>query len=260
MKFKKQIFLVIFSVFQIAFAQVSSDDNGELLNLSVDLITAVKNQQNTDQLVEKLNSIDIKQLEEEINTDEKKIVFWVNIYNAFVQIDFAKDTARFIQDTWFYNERRIQFKDTVLALNNVKHWILRKSKVPWGKGFVNKARTRDWEKRNRVENPDFRIHFVLNDGTAQAPQIRILKLDELEKTLTEATKEFMEAHSKYEAKKKRVFLSEAVVKNHKRDFGNKTQMREWLKSLKIVPEDAPKKFYIFYKKEKRKMKLMNFAK
>ena len=59
---------------------------GELNGLSEALLLSVKKEQPVDELVAQLEAAPFERLVSELDSDQRKIAFWVNCYNAYFQI------------------------------------------------------------------------------------------------------------------------------------------------------------------------------
>ena len=59
------------------------------------MLYAVKTEGPYQAYIDTLSEIDLKQMKESLNSREKKLAFWINIYNALVQIKLSENPASF---------------------------------------------------------------------------------------------------------------------------------------------------------------------
>lgn len=53
---------------------------------SEDLLLAVKMEENADSFLLEIETLELNEMLSTVNTDKKRIAFWVNVYNAYYQI------------------------------------------------------------------------------------------------------------------------------------------------------------------------------
>ncbi|MGB0888467.1 MAG: DUF547 domain-containing protein, partial [Vicingaceae bacterium] len=112
-----------------------------LIEISQQLLRDSKSSSDISLLLKKLEVISLNQLQIELNNDAKRKAFWINIYNAFAII-YLKPNPSVILHPFkrkrFFNAKKIQLSECVFSLNDIEHQILRKSKIWWSKGYLNK--------------------------------------------------------------------------------------------------------------------------
>lgn len=95
------------------------------INLSARLLEKVKLGEDTSSLRQELYFVTLGGLTNKINTDELKVIFWENIYNAYLLIMLKEQIQ---PKANFLKIKRIKISRFVLSLNNVEYGILRKPK------------------------------------------------------------------------------------------------------------------------------------
>lgn len=108
--------------------------------------------------------------------------------------------------------------------------------MKWSLGYLNKFFPSPFEKKQRVETVDYRIHFSLNCGAKSCPPIAFYKPDQLDKPLDMATNVYLQSEAEFDEKENLVALP-AIMGWFRGDFGGKKKMVELLHQLKIVPTD-----------------------
>ena len=178
----------------------------------------------------------LKDLILELNTDEKKIAFWINVYNAFIQISLTKNPKEYENRSRFFKKPRIQIANQLLSFDNIEHGILRKSTVKLSLGYLKKIFRPKWELELRIQGEiDWRIHFALNCGAKNCPPVQIYSPKNLNTALNFATKKFLETQTTYNLKNKTVKTT-TLFSWFRGDFKGIKGVKKILIDYKIVPE------------------------
>jgi hypothetical protein len=193
--------------------------------LSQEFIYAAKSGDNTASFLEKLSTMDYQNLKSSLNTDEEKKAFWINLYNGFTQDLLWQNPDQYKNRGRFFRKKQITVGGQRLSLDDIEHGILRRSKVKWSLGYMNKLFPGRTERELRVNKVDYRIHFALNCGAKSCPPIAFYAPEKLEQQLDIATQNYL--LSEVEVKENTAFLP-AVVSWFRADFGGKKGMRELL--------------------------------
>ncbi len=207
-----------------------------LSTISQQLLLAAKTQEPTDSLVGILKSSTEADLEAQLITDDQKKAFWINIYNAFTQIILSKNPDKYDSRNSFFGDKQINIAGRKLSLDDIEHGILRHSQIKWGLGYLHKWFPSSFEKKNRVNKVDYRIHFALNCGAKSCPPIAFYNPDQLQKQLDVATSVYLKGESAYKADEDKVYVP-ALMGWFRGDFGGKKNMKLLLKKLSIIPAD-----------------------
>ncbi len=192
--------------------------------ISEQLLLAVKTNQSHDDFLSQLEKYSLDQLEKELNNDEAKKAFWINIYNAFFQI-FRKFNQ--IDKPEIYKEKLINIASEKFSLDDVEHGILRKYRYKYSLGFLPNIFTKKLIKRLAVDDIDYRIHFALNCGAKSCPPIAFYSLEKIEAQLQMATLSFLEGETDILEEKKEIHVTQ-LFKWFLADFGGKSGIREIL--------------------------------
>lgn len=229
--------------------------NISLVDLSQQLLLAAKTQEPTDSLVKLLAESPEPFLTAQLVTDDQKKAFWINLYNAFTQILLSRNPDKYASRNSFFSDPQIVVAGEKLSLDKIEHGILRHSKVKWGLGYLNKWFPGSFEKKNRVNKVDYRIHFALNCGAKSCPPIAFYKPEQLQKQLDMATKVYLKGESEYQEDQNRVYVP-VLLSWFRGDFGGIKKVKELLKKLMIIPHD--KNPAIIYKKYDWELFLANY--
>lgn len=174
----------------------------------------------------------------ELDNDQKKTAFWVNVYNSFAQIQLSEASTP-VSKYAFFRKEFIQVAGKSFSLNRIEHGILRHSKIVWARG-ISKPFPAQYEKDLRVDNPDYRIHFALNAGAVSAPPIYYYEVENLDEQLHQAEEGFINTTTTYNESENTVEVSK-IFGWYRKDFGGKSGILGLLKKYNKVPADKEPK-------------------
>ncbi len=222
------------------------------LELSEKLLFSVKLKKENTSLIQELRELELKELKSVLNNDKKKLVFWVNLYNAFYQILKARGNY---SGKEIYRANDIYIADETFSLDEIEHGILRRNKHKLSLGLLSNPFTRSIIKELGVDELDYRIHFALNCGAVSCPPIAFYKLEGIDYQLDLATASFLEGESVIDHEQKTVNTT-ALFQWFKFDFGGEKGIKEIFKTKLGVNIDDYKISYSDYSWEEH---LDNFA-
>ncbi len=211
-----------------------------IIEVSHQLLLAAKTLEPTDSLVAVVAAITEPMLNTQLNTDDKKMAFWINVYNAYTQISLHKNPDKYKDRGSFFGEKQVSIAGKNLSLDDVEHGLLRHSKIKWSLGHFNKWFPSSFEKQQRVDTLDYRIHFALNCGAKSCPPIAFYNPEQLDKQLDLATAAYLKGDAEYNKQENKVMLP-AIMGWFRGDFGGKKKMKILLKKLEIIPQDSDPK-------------------
>jgi len=210
----------------------------DLLDLSQQLLLAIKLDKNTLELRNKLNDFTLQQLKNEIYSDDLKKTFWINIYNAFFLIlkkEFNHSKPN------IYRKKLFNIANIKFSLDDVEHGILRKYRYKYSLGFLRNIFYSKLIKNLAVNTIDYRIHFALNCGAKSCPPIAFYKLETINNQLNTATVSFLESETDYNNTNKEIHIT-SLFKWYLMDFGGnkgiqniyKNQLNKDITDYKII--------------------------
>ncbi|MEO1023698.1 MAG: DUF547 domain-containing protein [Bacteroidota bacterium] len=167
-------------------------NNNRLLEDSGALLLTVKRGKPTDSLKLSIANISSEELDSLLSTDEERITFWLNVYNAFFQ-DLAKRNV--INPETSFKEPFIVIGGDTLSLDDVEHGVLR-------------GQTEYSSSKWKVRQIDPRIHFALNCGASSCPPIAFYEVEKLDKQLEQATVLYIKTSSILNVEEKKVEVSQ----------------------------------------------------
>lgn len=226
---------IVFVLFFFSCGQESSA-NG-LVELSQELLQTVKKRKNTNVLTKRYQELSMEKLVEELDTENKKKAFWLNTYNAYIQVLLLENPELFKDRGSFFSKSRVNIGGLELSFDDIEHGIIRSSKIKWSGGFLGKTFTPEWEKKLRVEEVDYRIHFALNCGAKSCPAVKIYSAENIDEELNASTQKYLKNNVVYSSKEELVKLP-VLMSWFRADFGGKEGSIEIVKKLNLIPEDA----------------------
>jgi hypothetical protein len=195
-----------------------------LVGLSERLLYAVKVQSETQVLVESLKKVTEEDLLSALKDDQEKLVFWINLYNAFYQII---RTEELVDKKDIYKSRIINIAGHDFSLDDIEHGVLRQYRYKYSLGYLTNPFTKKMIKDLAVDKLDWRIHFALNCGAKSCPPIAFYRLSSIDAQLEMATSSFLNNETTTNEKSKSVEVT-ALFKWFKNDFGGNDGIRQIL--------------------------------
>ncbi len=204
------------------------------IETSQQLLLQAKTHEPTDSLVNAVKNISKETLIQQLKTDNYKKAFWINLYNAYTQIILSKNPDKYKKRSSFFGDKQISIAGKQLSLDDIEQGILRHSKIKWSLGYLNKWFPSAFEKEQRADTADYRIHFALNCGARSCPPIAFYKPEQIDRQLDLATKVHLHGEAEYIEAENKVALP-AIMGWFRGDFGGKKNMIKLLHRLQIVP-------------------------
>ena len=210
--------------------------------LSMVLLEAVRDGQPTTEIERKLSDVSPQNLKNNLDTESKKKAFWLNIYNAYVQIllldepELFEDRNSFFGYN-FFSSPQVTIAGEKLSFDEIEHGIIRHSKIKLSMGYLDKWFPSDYEEMFRWEETDPRVHFALNCGAKACPFIAIYDSERVEEQLDITAKEYLEKTTQYDSENNTVKVN-ALMSWFRADFGGKDGAVNMLKHYGIIPQNA----------------------
>jgi thiol-disulfide isomerase/thioredoxin len=220
-------------------AEVEESKN-KLVQLSQEFMYAAKTDDETASFIAALSHLEMSELIATIKTDDDKKAFWINLYNAYTQTSLKKKPEQYKSRGAFFGSKQIEIAGKKFSLDDIEHGILRRSKIKWSLGHLNKLFPGKTEKKLRVDKLDYQLHFALNCGAKSCPPIAFYKPENINQQLELATKAYLRSEVEYDETTNTVKLP-TLMSWFRRDFGGKKKMLELLRQLSIVPADKKPK-------------------
>ena len=218
------------------------------VDFSQNMLVYIKSELPYQSYLDTLENIDLNKLDIELNNHQKKLAFWLNIYNSLVQIRLIENPNLFEDKKAFFKKNDIIIGSEKLSLDDIENGILRCKKNVSNPKFIEKFKLNSIEKR---------IHFTLNCGATSCPAIAYYKSELIEEQLEEATKFYIENNCEYKSVKNEIIISE-LFSWFKEDFNGEDGIIKFLKKYKLIPQEELKYVKIIYKEYDWGLKPGNF--
>ncbi|MFN5169458.1 MAG: DUF547 domain-containing protein [Cyclobacteriaceae bacterium] len=173
-------------------------------------------------------------LESQLDTENKAKAFWLNLYNTFVAYSLAQNPSQFDDRGKFFKTEFITIAGQKLSLDDIEHGIIRHSRNKLSMGYLGKVAVPDFEKRFRLADIDWRIHFALNCGAKSCPPVSFYDWKRLDQQLNLATADYLARNTRYDAPADAVFVP-MLCSWFRADFDGEDGVREIMKKHGIVP-------------------------
>ncbi|WP_397444897.1 DUF547 domain-containing protein [Polaribacter sp. R77954] len=205
-------------------------------DVAQDLLENIIDKKPYSKKVQILSKSTLKDLVTELQTDNQKIAFWVNIYNAFIQISLTENPKEYENRSAFFGKKRVEIAGEILSFDDIEHGILRKSRMKISLGYLRKWFRQKWERKLRIDNDiDWRIHFALNCGAKSCPPIAIYDAKNLDKQFDFMTTTYLKEQTSYNQDTKTA-NAVALFSWFRGDFGGLCGAKKILFEYKITPE------------------------
>ena len=223
---------------------------------SAALIDQLRLGKNTAELEAKIFEIPPSRLESALDTDSKKYSFWLNIYNAYIQIILLENPELYQNRREFFKMEQVKVAGQILSFAKIEHGILRRSQWELGLGYIRKWFPGRFERKMRVSSRDYRIHFALNCGAADCPPVKAYHPESLDKELNIVSSAYLKKTSTYLPEQNEVRVT-SLFNWFRGDFGGFKGVKEILKKEGIIPADS--KVDLKFKNYDWSLKLLQFV-
>ena len=227
----------------------------DALQLSKDFLNALKDGKDASKYVIEIQQLDSSGLAAELNNDDKKTAFWLNIYNGFVQYLLKNNADLYKERNNFFSDELFTIAGEELSLDDIEHGFLRHSKIKVSLGLLEDPFPGGFEKQFRVSEVDWRIHFALNCGAKSCPPIALYEADQIKQQLRTAAIVYLEQNVEYIKEDNKVVVPR-VMDWFRADFGGKKGVVEILKDYFIIPRNVNPT--VSYKDYNWKLSLNNY--
>ena len=261
MKYLKLLYILFCFTFlscqYTAKAQPTNANNNtvDFNQLSQNFLLQIKEGQSTELIQKTLATTSVDILDAALNTNNKRLAFWVNIYNGYIQVILKEQPELYKDRGSFFKKEQIQIAGEFISFAKIEHGILRKSQWEYGLGMIRKWFPNRFERKLRVYKKDFRIHFALNCGAKDCPPVAIYDWERLEDQLNSSTRKFLSATTTYNKTKNEVTVT-PLFSWFRGDFGCNIGIKNVLKKNDQIP--TTKKVTLNYKNYDWTLDLENF--
>lgn len=225
-------------------------------DLAADMLQKIIDDKDISGHMQQLKNADAKEMEKQLDSDEKRLSFWINAYNAYTQYFLKKDPEPYKNDrNAYFKKEQIDIAGYRLSFNDIEHGALRRGATIWSKGHFRIPFRNEFVNRFKVSDVDHRIHFALNCGAKSCPPVSVYHPEKTNEQLDEASCYYLKQEVEYNKEKNLVKLP-ALMTWFSADFGSKDNKRKIAKDCKAIPQNASPE--IEYKDYDWTMKVRNY--
>jgi hypothetical protein len=156
-------------------------------NLSAEILSVAQSNGDTTSLRRQLYFTRADKLEKNLNTDDLKKTFWINIYYAYFLIQKKENVDQDRIKTF----KRIRIAGTAISLNDIEFGILKKSTLRVGTIHFENIFHSKFVNKMAISEMDYRIHFVIQSITLKNIKFNFYDTDLLDEQLQETMKNFI---------------------------------------------------------------------
>lgn len=230
------LLLLIFLPF-LPFEHTTEEKNSiqrvDFNELSEQFLINIKAGKDTKEIQNILAKTTLEELESSLKTNDQKTAFWLNIYNAYIQVILAKNPELYKDRSSFFKREQINIAGSMLSFAKIEHGMVRKSQWEYGLGYIRKWFPNKFERTLRVEERDYRVHFALNCGAKDCPPVAIYDADRLDEQLTMGTQRFLTKTSEFSNDKREAAVT-SLFSWFRGDFSGKNGTKDILKKNGIL--------------------------
>jgi len=181
--------------------------NSKYVLLSSSLLSAVKsgNQSEIKEIQSTLKKVDEDTLANTLRSDAQKKAFWINVYNAHIQILLNENPSLFDNRGDFFGAPRVTIAGNKLSFDDIEHGIIR-------------------------------VHFALNCGAKSCPLVAVYDAENFDQKINQVAKDFLQKVSTYKPSDNEV-ITTPLFSWFRGDFNGKKGILKFLKKYEVVPED-----------------------
>lgn len=211
-----------------------NSQTNDFVRLSADLLETTRAKESTEELQKKLSSFTLQALADGLQSDDEKLAFWINIYNAYIQIILTEEPESYEDRRSFFKKPYIDMAGRTLSFADIEHGIIRRSAMELFLGYLTNPFAPGWEKDLRVKKRDYRIHFALNCGAKSCPPVAVYLDDQLDDQLDYMTKTYLGETTDY-VEGKDLAKVVALFSWFRGDFGGGSGIRDILVTYEATP-------------------------
>ncbi|MDG1779462.1 MAG: DUF547 domain-containing protein [Flavobacteriales bacterium] len=195
-----------------------------LNGLAERLLLTVKTNKNSTSLERDLAAYSSQKLFQELQEDNEKKAFWINIYNSYFLLLRQRGSVK----PKIYTSKMIQIAGISFSLDDIEHGILRRFRYKYSLGFLPQLFVGKHIRKLAVKQLDFRLHFALNCGAKSCPPISYYNHENIDEQLSIATLSFLDSETTISEEKKEVTVS-TLFKWYWADFGKRKGVNHLIK-------------------------------
>lgn len=212
-------------------------DNYYHVDLSAELLQTVKEEKDASALIKSIAALDPDSLKKGLKSPIEKNAFWVNIYNAFIQIVLSEEAGLYKDRSEFFSKDRIVVAGDLLSFDDIEHGILRASTWKYSLGYIKNPFAPEIETKYRLSKTDKRIHFALNCGAVSCPPIAIYTAENYNSKINEVAAYYLKKISDFNEVENKVYTT-PLFSWFRGDFDGSSGIRKTLVEYGVLKKNS----------------------
>lgn len=201
---------------------------------------AVRKQETLEELLLQLTRLSPESLAVDLKDDTHKLTFWINCYNAFIQVKIKEQGAKPSTTGKFFTKRSLLIAGQKLSFDDIEHGIIRGGRAKYGLGWIPSLWRGRFLKEQSVKQPDWRIHFALNCGAKSCPPVVFYTVKYLNEDLETASKGYLENDTSYDESTNTAHVTKLMFW-FMGDFKGKKGIQNILEQYELTPKGSKPK-------------------
>jgi hypothetical protein len=206
----------------------------DYMQTSKNILQTLKNGGNAKPFVQIIAQANPQKLAAQINTDRKRMAFWINLYNGLIQYKLKQNPGLYEDRDDFFSDPILTVAGTSVSFDKLEHGVLRRGTSKYSYGYFKNPFGGDWHEPFMVDEVDWRIHFALNCGASSCPPVRIYEVETVYKQLAQSTRQYLNSQVSYNKTTNSVALPK-LMDWFSGDFGGKDGALDIVKRLGYIP-------------------------
>jgi len=204
-------------------SNASTQASKEYDELASGYLTQIREGGNTDDYVARYKLLDIDSMEKALDSDQKRLAFWVNTYNASVQRILTEQPELFEDRGAFFKAEQIEIAGVMMSLDQIEHGIIRSNRWKISLGYFGKPFPPEIVRKLKTDKPDGRVHLALNCGAKSCPEIAIYHASKVDAELDIIAQRYLEKTTTIEG---HIVTVTPLMSWFRGDFGNKKGIKQ----------------------------------
>ena len=173
-----------------------------------------------------------------LDTRDKQLAFWINVYNGMVQYLLTREPALYDDRGDFFETPRFTVAGHTLSPNEMEHGIIRGGENRLGLGFLPQFFPNTFERTFRIRGGDSRVHFALNCGASDCPPVEIYRPATFDDQIDARVRAYLADHSSIEERDgEQVLVTSPLFSWFRGDFRDHDGIDDFLVDYGVLTED-----------------------
>lgn len=186
--------------------------------------------------LDRFQNLDPQVLAAALDSQQKQLAFWINIYNGYTQYLLKTDPGLYLSDrSAFFKKEQIPIAGYTVSMDDIEHGVLRRGAVGFSMGFIrNLSFRKPFIRRFAVDKVDYRIHFALNCGARSCPPVMVYRVDMVNAQLDDNSRYYLNKEVVFDQPRNEIMVP-ALMRWFRADFGSTEDQLAMLQHFGVLP-------------------------